>query len=549
MFKWPWQRLRNKNKDIADNNETEAKTQAGQVSASPDRQTQVSARLQDNLDYLQRVLGQSQDIVFRSFNLGAEADIRALIIYIENMVNKDFLQSNILKPLMYDSLQSDLIVKEDYLHDQLLNSMLAVANVTEAPNLKQVVGGIFSGLTVLIVDGLDTAFIIDIIEHTERDITEPDAEVLVRGPREGFTETLDTNIVMVRRRLKSPQLKFEFLDIGRVSATKVSIVYLQGIALPDMVNEVRERLGRIDIDGILESGYLEEFIEDQPFSPFPQILHTERPERVAGMLLEGRIAIFTDGTPIVLVVPVGIASFLMSPEDYYERYMFGTPIRWLRYISFALSILLPSLYIAITTFHQEMIPTTLLISIASFRMGVPFSTLTEALLMEFIFEVLREAGIRLPRFAGQAVSIVGALVIGQAAVQAGLVSPLMVIVVAGTGIASFTFPAYNLALALRLLRFPLMLLAGTLGLFGVMFGIIMISIHAAGLRSFGLPYLSSLAPLHLSNLKDILIRAPWWAMDDRPAGISKLNRRRQAMNLKPSAPGSQSPAGQQRSQN
>jgi len=269
---------------------------------------------------------------------------------------------------------------------------------------------------------------------------------------------------------------------------------------------------------------------------FPQIVHTERPDRVAAGLLQGRVAILTDGTPFVLLVPGEFVTFLTSPEDYYERYMLGTFIRWVRMAAFIISLVLPSLYIAITTFHSEMIPTRLLISITSYRQGLPFPTLAEALAMEFTFEILREAGVRLPRSIGQAVSIVGALVIGQSAVQAGIVSPLMVIIVAFTGIASFSFPSYNLGITIRLLRFPLMLLAGLLGLFGVMFGIIMITIHMASIRSLGVPYLASVAPVHLSDLKDVLVRAPWWAMDERPAEVSKINRRRQAPNLKPKPP-------------
>jgi spore germination protein KA len=278
---------------------------------------------------------------------------------------------------------------------------------------------------------------------------------------------------------------------------------------------------------------LEEFIEDNPYSPFPQVLHTERSDRVAQCLLEGRVAIITDGTPIALVVPVDISDFLSSPEDNYQRYLIGSIIRLLRYAALLISFLLPSIYIAISSFHQEMIPTRLNISIAAYRQGVPLPILAEALLMEVVFELLREAGIRLPRSVGQAVSIVGALVIGQAAVQAGLVSPLVVIIVAFTGIASFASPNYNFGLSVRLIRFPLMLLAGSLGIFGILFGIIIISIHLAALRSFGQPYLSPLAPLSLNDVKQKIIRAPRWALDKRPEENSKFNRRRQVPDLKP----------------
>ncbi len=509
---------------------------AKQQNSGPAR---VQPVLRDNWNFLQQKIGSNFDVIFRRFFLDTKSAEEAMVVYIDNLVDQAALYNNVLAPLMYDSRRSREKTSGSGLEELLLNTMLSAASVTAEQSMDQLVAAILSGGVILLVDGVSNAFIIDISLYDQRSISEPEAEVLVRGPREGFTESLPANLVMIRRRLKSPDLIFETMKIGRISATQVCLAYIQGVAPADLLDEVKERLGRIDIDGILESGYLEEFIEDHPFSPFPQILHTERPDRTAACLLEGRVAIITDGTPLVLIVPVEISVFMTSPEDYYERYIIGTVIRWLRYAAFTLSIVLPSLFIAITSFHQEMIPIRLLISISSFRQGVPFTTLTEAFLMEATFEVLREAGTRLPRSVGSAVSIVGALVIGQAAVQAGLVSPLMVIVVAATGIASFTFPAYNLALTLRLLRFPLMLLAGALGLFGIMFGIIMINIHVARLSSFGLPYLNSLSPGPSTNLKDVLLRAPWWAMNERPLGISR-NRRRQSRSFKPLTPNSTS---------
>lgn len=522
-----WQKFRN----------GKVKPPAAKYLPKPD-QTKIYSRLKDNWDYLQSLLGVNDDIIFRRFNLGTKSGEEALVIYIENMVDKTMLHDNIIKPLMYDSRPNDARTAGIGLQDMVFGSMLAVANVTATQSMDKVVANILAGGVILIIDGLNDAFSVDIRSFEQRSVTEPDAEVLVRGPREGFTENLNTNIVLIRRKLKSRNLIIKSLEIGRETKTKVSIAYLQGFASPEMVDEVLQRLTRIDIDGILESNYLEEFIEDNPYSPFPQIMHTERPDRVTANLLEGRIAIITDGTPVALIIPVEISAFITSPDDYSERYYIGSSIRLLRYFAFMASLLLPSFFIAITTFHQEMIPPKLILSMASYRAGVPFTTLTEALLMESTFEVLREAGMRLPRSVGSAVSIVGALVIGQAAVQAGLVSPLMVIIVAFTGIASFSIPAFNLGLALRMLRFPLMLLAGTLGLLGVFFGITMICIHITSLRSFGMPYTSSLAPLQLKNLKDIFIRLPWWAMDERPAGLNNINHRRQAPNLKPSLAGS-----------
>ena len=498
------------------------------------KQMPVSHSISSNLDLLQSILGQNSDIIFRRFGLGMAEQIDLAVIYADGMTDKTNLNKDILKPLMLESRNEGFNPsKENILY--IIKNFTVTSYVSEARDMNELVTAILEGNVVLLISGQSTALILQNTGLKSRAISEPQTEVLVRGPKEGFIENITTNITLIRRRLKSPNLIFEDLHIGRITYTAVTVAYIKGLVSPDLVAETKRRLGRIDIDGVLESGYLEEFIEDNSYSPFPQILHTERPDRVVASLLEGRIAILTDGTPFALIAPAEFTTFMKSPEDYYERYILGTAILWLRYIALVMSLLLPSLYIAITTFHQEMIPTKLLISIAESRQGVPFPALVEALAMEFIFEFIREAGLRLPRAVGQAVSIVGGLVIGQSAVQAGIVSPLMIIVVAVTGMASFITPSYNIGVSLRLLRFPMMLLGGTLGLFGIMTGILAIIIHMAGLRTFDVPYLASMAPLHMSDLKDVLIRAPWWAMDNRPVEAAKLNRRRQARGQKPSS--------------
>lgn len=493
----------------------------------------VSPCLENNLNYLKSILGEQDDIIYRHIRLGGLHNVPACIIYINGLVDSTILHDGIIKPLMLLSTQSNSVPNQSNLLGFILELALPASNVTEVTGIKKLVSGLLSGGVVLLVEGLDKAILTNIRKHPERDISEPPSEVLVRGPREGFTETLVTNISMVRRRIKHPGLRFHTTPIGRITATDVALVHIEGITSPRLVSEVKQRLERIDIDGILESGYLEELIEDNPYSPFPQMHHTERPDRVAAALLEGQVALLTDGSPNALIMPAQLASFINSPEDYYERFLLSTAIRMLRWFAFAVSLFLPSLYIAITTFHQEMVPTRLLVSISAYRQGLPFSTLFEALMMEFIFEVLREAGVRLPRAIGQAVSIAGALVIGQSAVQAGIVSPLMVIIVAATGIASFTIPSYSMGLTIRLFRFPLMLLAGSFGLFGVSIGLIMLVVHVANLRSFGVPFLAPLSPLHTRSLKDVLVRAPWWAMRQRPDEYGHANPVRQASGLKP----------------
>jgi spore germination protein KA len=297
-------------------------------------------------------------------------------------------------------------------------------------------------------------------------------------------------------------------------------MYLKGIANDKTVSEVQSRLNRISIDAILESGYIEELIQDETYSPFPTVYNTERPDAVAGAILEGRIAILVDGTPFVLVVPALFVHFLQASEDYYQRADIATLIRFLRYFSFFLALLTPSLFIAITTFHQEMLPTQLLISLASQREGVPFPALVEAVMMEITFEVLREAGVRLPRAVGSSISIVGALVIGQAAVEAGIISAL-------TAISSFVSPNFNMSISVRILRFIFMLLGASFGLFGIILGLIVMVLHLNSLRSFGIPYLAPFAPFILKDQKDGIIRLPHWALSSRPRLISQNNIKRE----------------------
>jgi spore germination protein KA len=360
---------------------------------------------------------------------------------------------------------------------------------------------------------------------------EPDNEPAIRGPKEGFIESLGVNTALLRKRLRVASLRLQKINVGRYSNTRVVIAHIEGVANPDIVTEVKRRLKRIDVDALI--GDVEEYIEDNPYSPFPQIQTTERVDVVAGALLEGRVAIMMDGTPTVFIVPLTLPILLQATEDYYNRYWAATMIRWLRYFLFFISLAFPSFYVATVTFHPETVPTDQLISFAGARERIPLPTLVEALIMEFAFEALREAGLRLPKIVGPTISIVGALVIGEAAVTAGLVSAPMVIVVATTGIASFTVPRYAVGLTIRFLRFPLLILSGTLGMVGLMWGLIAIAVHLSSLRSFGVPYLASLAPAYPGDLKDVLVRMPWWKFKRRPQFTGTPNIHRQAGNQKP----------------
>jgi spore germination protein KA len=307
----------------------------------------------------------------------------------------------------------------------------------------------------------------------------------------------------------------ERFSAGKLSQTDIAIVYIENIAQQSIVDEIKKRIASIDMDSVLESGYIEEMIRDHPFTPFPLLQSTQRPDTVAGSLIEGKVAVFIDGSPFALILPITFWFGFQSAEDYYMNFIFATTLRWLRYLFAFLAMTLPALFIAITTYHQEMIPTSLSLSLAAAREVVPFPAVGEALVMEITFEALREAGTRLPRPVGQTISIVGALVIGQAAVQAGIISAPLIIIVAVTGIASFLVPNPRMSQAISLLRFPLMLFAATFGLYGIGIALIAILIHLVNLRSFGVPYMTPLAPYNFAGLADILFRAPWRMMYKR----------------------------------
>ncbi|MEW6064413.1 MAG: spore germination protein [Bacillota bacterium] len=493
----------------------------------------IEADLAANIKRLKGISGVCPDFIIRQFEIGGGI-AEAAVIFLEGMVERVLLNENLLKPLMihyrpFKPAQGSFL-------DQILRVALPVDVVRKCVNLHDVIDQVLEGSVVLLVDGESRGLALEAAGFKTRVPEEPMTEAVVRGPREGFTEALHTNITLLRRRLKTPNLVLESMVLGRISHTQVVVGYVRGLAAPELVAEVRERLQRIDIDGILESNYLEEMLRDHPLSFFPQAITTERPDRVAANMLEGRVAVLTENTPFVLIVPGEFVALMQSSEDFYHHFVLGVFIRLLRWSAFAVSLLLPSVYVAVTTFHQEMIPTGLLLSIVAAREGVPFPAVVEALIMEIAFEVLREAGVRLPRAVGPAVSIVGALVIGEAAVTAGVVSPLMVIVVALTGISSFLSPSFDLAISIRILRFPMMFLAGLLGLFGVAAGVLAILIHFAGMRSFGLPYLAGLTPFHPDDWKDVFIRAPIWMMRRRPTELSKSNRKRQVPGLKPEPP-------------
>ncbi|GGI45384.1 spore germination protein KA [Paenibacillus marchantiophytorum] len=481
-----------------------------------------------NIAQVKKIFGNSSDIITGDLCLDVETDHRIGYIFLEQLVNKAFFQ-DMMSTLSARSAQlMEEINTGFYLYPDLVKNMLRTSGeVRTVGTFAELCENMMCGETILFINGHPLAFSVNTGGGDQRSVEEPSTQSVVRGPRDGFTESIGTNISLIRRRIKSPNLWLETMKIGRVSQTTVSMMYINGIASDKIVAEVRTRLQRIDIDGILESGNIEELIQDETFTPFPTMYNTERPDVAAAGLLEGRVAILVDGTPFILKAPALFVQFFQSAEDYYQRSEFATLIRILRYICFFISLMAPSFYIAVTTFHQELVPSSLLFNLAAQREGIPFPAFVEALLMEVTFEILREAGVRLPKTVGQAVSIVGALVIGQGAVDAGLVSPAMVIVVAITAISNFVIPAFSMGIPIRILRFILMMFAATFGLFGITVGLIGMVQHLCTLRSFGVPYMSPMAPFVLADQKDTIIRLPQWGLFSRPRFISPKNQIRE----------------------
>ena len=484
----------------------------------------IDPRLSENLQYIRTQLGNSPDITVRQFEVGGSLT-QVAVVYTNGVTDKKSVNEFILHSLMIDTAKEtfDRLAAGKSMFDFVHNNALTVGEVKMLSSWDGAILSILSGDTAIFIDGYTEVIACGTRGGELRSVTEPSSQLVIRGPKDGFNESIGTNVSLVRRRIKSSQLWLETMTIGRMTQTDVAIMYIKGVANDKIVQEVRKRLNEIDMDSILESGYIEQLIEDNSYTIFPTIYNTERPDTVAGNLLEGRVAIFVDGTPFVLIAPVTFFMYLQASEDYYQRFEVATAIRILRYGALLISLFVPSIYVASITYHQEMIPTQLLVSLMGQKESVPFPAFVEAIMMEVIFEILREAGIRMPRAIGQAVSIVGALVLGQAAVEAGIISPVMVIVVALTGISSFATPSYSMALSIRLLRFAMIFAAGFLGFYGIAIISIMILAHMCGLRSFGIPYMSPLGPFVLEDNKDNLFRFPLKLYFSRPHLISQSN--------------------------
>lgn len=453
------------------------------------------------------------DLRFRTVTVDGRA---ILLVWVQGLVDADLLQAGILDPLSrpHRRIRSA----------KTLWTQITFGSIASIQTLNQLYNALFEGKVVLALQGESHhAVTVDVSQLPGRQMDKPEKEPTLQGPQEAFVENMNMNVALLRKRLRSPRFKIETRELGTYSHTRVAILYVEGIVKPELVQEVRQRMDKICVDAVHDINEIHELIADEPFSLYPTIEETERPERVCAAVLQGRVGIMMDGSPACMLVPVTFPNLLASPEDYYLQYTLALPLRLMRHVLFWASTLLPGLYVAALSFNQDLMPTPLLISVAAQHLGIPFPSVAEALFMMAAFEALREAGTRLPRAVGQSVSIVGTLLIGDSAVRAGLVSPGMVIVVAGTGVASFAIPTFGLVNACRITQFLFVLSAGLFGLYGiVLLGLVLVG-HLVSIRSFGVPYLSPLAPLVWTDLKDVIIRAPWWAMRRRPRQFEPID--------------------------
>ncbi len=485
--------------------------------------TLISRNLEKNLKKLDMVFDGSSDIIVRRFTVGRDRR-SAAIICADGLVNFAMVSESIIRPLLYDDFNRDDHAPESI--EDIKREYIAANEVKDAETLGDVINAVLSGDTVLIVDGFCGGLIINSKGFSVRSIQDPQTETVIRGPREGFIENIRTNTSLIRRRIKDPALTIKNFTVGRKTRTNVSVLYMRNIAEPGLVNEVISRITSLDTDAILESGYVEQLIGEAGSPIFPTIGNTEKPDVAAGRLLEGRVAVLVDGSPYALTMPMYFIESFQTSEDYYIAPIFATLLRWIRFAAFLISIFTLPVYVVLTTFHQELIPTSLLFSMAASAAGTPFPAVVEALIMILTFELLKESGVRLPRPAGQAVSMVGAIIIGETAISAGIVSAPIAIAVAITAVATFAVPSQSNVSSL--VRIILIILSGILGGFGVIAGTLALFIHLSSLRSFGVPYLTPFSPFRGSDIKDSLIRFPLGSLLTRPFNISARNPRRAA---------------------
>lgn len=478
----------------------------------------ISSSIEENIQMMKDIFNKDATLRFREFE-NQYNGLKCCVFFIDGMVDINMINENVLKPILDTKVILDGIDHIDYMKSHIIISSI----VNTSYKISDIVSGIISGGTILFIEGNSKAMIIDTKGCKTRNIEEPPAEKVLRGPREGFTESLLTNLSLIRKRIQTKDLKFRYFTVGERTNTNICICYVEGLAKEEVLDTVIRKINEISTDGVLDIKYIQEFIDDNPFSIFETTTSTEKPDIVTGRLLEGRIAVLVDGSPAAMTAPSVFIEHMMASDDYYLNYFFATIGRIIRIIGFIASISIPALYLSLVSFHQEMIPTPLIMGIYSARQGVPFPTFLELFALLAVFEGLREAGTRVPSPIGESISIVGALVLGTAAVEARFVSAPMIIVVGLTAITGLALP--SLSAVIIIIRGFLLILSAMLGFYGYIFGMIGLIIHLFNLRSLGVPFMDNLTSLRPQSLKDTMVRAPMWYMRYRPKFMSEDSKR------------------------
>ncbi len=471
---------------------------------------QLSGDIESDTNIFREIFKNDISIRFRRLTVRTNIKSECMLIYFDGMVDSEQLNDAVIEPLLQSRSENASNSIAEYIETQVL----CVRDVRQESLVQKILEGLLYGEAVLLINDSKNALRIDIKGFKTRGIKEPDTERLLSGPHEGFEETAMLNLAMLRRKLQTPDLNIEMLRVGRRSGTMVFICYLGTLADKQRVKELRKRIEKIDMDGILDTNYIAEEIKDNRYSLFKTVGRTERPDVAAARLLEGRIAVIADGTPVVLTLPYLFSENFQSDEDYYRNFYISSVGRFLRYLSFFIAIMLPGLFIALVNHHHALLPTSLAIAIEKLRGGVPFLPITECIIMLLVFEILKETGLRMPQSLGHALSVVGGLVVGQAAVEARIISTPMLIVIALSAVSGLM--VQRLSSAVVYIRFFLIILGGAFGLLGIFSGISVMLSHILSLSSLGVDYTASLKSITAQDLKDTLVRSPWFFSFKRP---------------------------------
>lgn len=477
--------------------------------------------LENRINSIKTRIGEKSPIVIKNILIGTGVELECAVIFVNGITNKELVDNDILKPLMINAKEE--FGSKPNLAEYLSKKYITSSNTQVQSDLDIAINALKRGKAVILMQNNAELIIVDTSGGEFRAISEPVNEAAIRGTREGFVEKLETNVSILRRRIKDEKLVFENITLGKRTQSDLVMVYIDDIVDKDVLNELRKRITAIDTDSIPLIGFIQQYIEDSTFSFFPQSYTSERPDKIESSIMEGKIAIILEGTPAVITLPASFIEFFQAVEDYSQRTVASNITRILRILVIFIIITFPSIYLTLIKFNGELIPIKFILPIAESRVGIPLDPFLEILTMEIIVEFLREGGLRLPLKVGQTLSVVGGIIIGDAAIKARIVSPATLLVIGIVTVATFLIPNYDMSLAIRMLSFPMLIVANFFGIYGIAAGWYFITVHICSLESIGVPYFS----IHKSDFKDSLIRAPLWMMNKRPVGIPNNNKNRQ----------------------